>query len=51
LDISNQTIYELKPNNPRAIRRGEKQVEAYMQELEKMPRFQWIKWKIKIDTY
>ena len=34
LDIPNATIYELKPNNPRAIKVGMKQLERYKKELE-----------------
>ncbi len=42
-------VKELKPNNPRAIQRGKKQVEGYRQELQnKYPK---KKWKTKIDTY
>lgn len=51
LDIKKKTIYELKPNNPRAIKQGNKQLEMYAKELESMPRFKGIKWKKKLDTY
>lgn len=51
LDIQNQTIYELKPFNPRAMKAGEKQLQMYKTELESMQQFQGIKWKTVLDTY
>ncbi|MBO4232714.1 hypothetical protein FO675_00065 [Riemerella anatipestifer] len=51
LDITNQTIYELKPFNPRAMKAGEKQLQIYMQELQTIPRFQGINWKTVLETY
>ncbi len=51
LDIENGIIYELKPNNPRAIKEGIKQLERYKKELESMDRFKGIEWKTVLDTY
>ena len=51
LDIDNGIIYELKPNNPRAILQGQKQLQMYMKELQTMPRFQGVNWKTVLDTY
>lgn len=51
LDIPNATIYELKPNNPRAIKMGMKQLERYKKELETMERFKNVNWKIQLDVY
>ena len=39
---------ELKPNNKRAIKQGEKQVEEYKKELEEMT---GDKWTGNVDTY
>lgn len=39
LDIKNAKVYELKPNNPRAIRAGTKQLNTYIEELKTMDRF------------
>ncbi|NUM59001.1 MAG: hypothetical protein HUU56_10240 [Bdellovibrionaceae bacterium] len=36
------------PDNPRAIRRGERQVEGYKKELEQMT---GEKWTSHVDTY
>jgi RHS repeat-associated protein len=36
VNLQTNEVVELKPNNPRAIRRGERQVEGYRQELEDM---------------
>lgn len=41
-------IIELKPNNPRAIRRGGKQVEDYVKELEKITGQPWTG---RVETY
>lgn len=30
IDYVNRIVYELKPNNPRAIRRGMKQLDRYL---------------------
>ena len=51
LDIKNNTIFELKPNNPRAIKQGNKQLETYKNEISEMKRFQNIDWKTYLDTY
>ncbi len=51
LDIPNATIYELKPNNPRAIKMGQKQLERYKKELDALKRFGIDNWKIKLDVY
>ena len=42
-------VRELKPNNPKAIKRGEKQVKEYMKELENA--YPDIKWEWHVDTY
>jgi hypothetical protein len=47
----------LKPNNPRAILQGQKQLQMYLQELQspamlqKYPQFKGIQWKTVLDTY
>ncbi|TJZ53570.1 hypothetical protein FAZ15_16145 [Sphingobacterium olei] len=51
LDIENGIIYELKPFNPRAMKAGQNQLDMYMKELQKMPRFKGINWKTVLDTY
>ena len=51
LDVRNGIIYELKPNNPRAIRMGYEQLEKYMEELKTMPEFKGINWKTVLDKY
>ena len=51
LDLKKHIIHELKPNNPNAIKRGDKQLLKYKEELEQIPEFKGIKWKTKIDTY
>ncbi|BFH16808.1 hypothetical protein WJ0W_005037 [Paenibacillus melissococcoides] len=35
-DSKNKTIYELKPDNSRAIKRGTKQLERYVEEANKV---------------
>ena len=40
---------ELKPNNSRAIKRGEKQAQSYMNELQTL--YPDIKWEYHIDVY
>ena len=42
-------VRELKPNNPRAIKRGEQQVQAYKKELEN--KYPDISWEWHIDVY
>ncbi|MFN7894436.1 MAG: hypothetical protein ACK5OC_29390 [Pirellula sp.] len=52
IDTVNGFVYELKPNNPRAIQRGYNQVSSYIAELMSMPEFAHItKWKGIIDVY
>ncbi|MEE1943686.1 hypothetical protein VRU48_01115 [Pedobacter sp. KR3-3] len=51
LDIENATIYELKPNNPRQITAGNKQLQEYLEELQRMPQFSGINWKKVLDLY
>ena len=51
LDVEKGIIYELKPNNPRAIREGLKQIEVYREELKSLPEFQGINWRAVLDTY
>ena len=48
IDFINRIVRELKPNNPRAIARGLKQVERYRKHLEKVT---GKKWTGKVDTY
>ena len=42
-------VRELKPDNQRAIKRGEKQVQGYMKELEELRPDK--KWEWHVDTY
>ena len=42
-------IRELKPNNSRAVQKGENQVKSYMNEVEKL--YPSIKWEWHIDVY
>ncbi len=42
-------IRELKPNNSRAVQRGEKQVKSYMNEVQNL--YPNIKWEWHIDVY
>ena len=48
VDFNTQTIYELKPNNPRAIKQGWKQLRLYQQEFQKRYPGDW---KIVLDVY
>jgi len=41
-------VKELKPNNPSAMRRGERQVEGYRKELEQVT---GEKWTGVVETY
>lgn len=50
IDIENKTIYELKPNNPTQIKKGKKQLEGYLEEVEKI-RNEKGQWKTVLDTY
>ena len=51
IDIENKIVYELKPNNARAISLGEKQLAGYVKELGEMPQFKGVEWKTVLDTY
>jgi hypothetical protein len=51
IDLEKGIIYELKPNNPRAIRQGYIQLDKYLQELKTIPRFKNINWKTILETY
>lgn len=51
LDRVNGKVYELKPNNPRAIREGQKQLQRYIEELKTIPRFKDIQWEGILETY
>jgi hypothetical protein len=48
LDMQSRTIYELKPNNPRSIREGTRQLERYK---DLMEREFGAGWKTVLDTY
>ncbi|AKJ07780.1 Hypothetical protein AA314_09406 [Archangium gephyra] len=48
MNAEKQDVKELKPNNPRAIKRGEKQVETYRRELEEKRGGQWTG---QVETY
>lgn len=48
VDFDQRTIYELKPNNPQAIKRGEKQLENYSSQFEQI---YGGKWNTVLDTY
>ena len=44
VDFANHIVYELKPNNTRAIRQGWQQLNRYVKSLEELePGSQWIK--------
>ena len=47
INYKTRNVRELKPDNPRAIRRGQKQVEGYRQELEQ----DGSTWTSNVDTY
>ncbi len=51
LDRERGIIYELKPNNPRAIKSGLRQLEKYKSEMEKHPFYKDTSWKTKLETY
>lgn len=52
LDTAKGIVYELKPNNPKAIARGVRQAQNYIAELASDFKFAHIKnWLIKIDVY
>jgi len=48
VDLTNQEVRELKPDNPTQISRGQKQVETYRKELESVFGGEW---KSFVDTY
>ena len=48
VDFANREVRELKPDNPRAIAKGIKQVEGYRKELESI---YGGKWTAVVDTY
>ena len=51
LDLNTNTIYELKPFNPRAMKAGNKQLQIYKQELQAMPQFRRTIFNTVLDTY
>ena len=52
IDIANEFVYELKPNNSRAIAKGMSQLRGYIDELKHMPEFSHItNWKGILDVY
>ena len=51
LDIENGKVYELKPNNPRAILEGKKQLARYIEELKTIPKLKDIEWEGILETY
>ncbi len=51
LDIDNGVIYELKPNNPRAIQQGQRQFDMYLKKLQIIPEYKGFNWKTVLDTY
>lgn len=48
VNTEKKDVKELKPNNPRAIKRGEKQVETYRRELEE---WRGGEWTGQVETY
>lgn len=48
VNTEKKDVKELKPDNPRAIKRGEKQVETYRRELEE---WRGGKWTGQVETY
>lgn len=48
VDLAKQEVRELKPDNPKAISRRQKQVEAYRKELESLFGGNWTSF---VDTY
>ncbi len=49
LDVKNGIVYELKPNNPKAIARGWSQAQGYVNDLQSL--FPGSNWRIVVDTY
>jgi len=50
-DPINGIIYELKPNNPRAIKLGQRQLELYLNEIRTIPRYKNVELKTVLETY
>jgi hypothetical protein len=48
IDLEKKIIYELKPNNPRSISDGYKQLDRYLKEVESI---YGSGWKAVLDTY
>jgi hypothetical protein len=48
VNLETREVKELKPDNPRALKRGERQVEGYRRELEKE---RGGEWKGKVESY
>lgn len=48
IDFENKIIYELKPNNPRQITAGKKQLDTYLKEVESI---YGSGWKVVLDLY
>ena len=51
VDLANGFVYELKPNNSRAITKGMNQLKSYISELMTMPEYSHISWKGILDLY
>ena len=49
VDFGNHIVYELKPNNARAIRQGWRQLTNYMNALEEMDGGNWIRILLTYD--
>lgn len=49
IDFENGIIYELKPNNPRAIREGYRQLQKYLADAK--AQFPDINWQTVLDVY
>jgi hypothetical protein len=51
LDRQNGKVYELKPNNPRAIKDGKKQLEKYINELNTIQEYKDINLEGILEVY
>ena len=52
INFQNGIIYELKPSNARAIRRGELQLDKYIAVIRRnMPLYAHVDWRKVVDTY
>lgn len=51
IDRANGKVYELKQNNPRAIRDGMKQLEMYINELKTMPEYKNVNLEGILEVY